>query len=219
MFNLSNYTQLQQQLHPYEASLVAVTKNQPIAALQQLYDAGQRIFAENRVQDLAVKHPQLPPDVAWHLIGHLQRNKVRQVVPLVSCIQSVDSPQLLYDINRHAAQIDRPIDVLLQVHIAAEATKFGFTPNELCAFLAQQAPHSLSHARITGLMGMATFTDNQAQISVEMQQLKALFDSCQRQFFATSAHFFQLSMGMSGDYPIALSAGSNMVRVGSLLFE
>lgn len=215
-----NLSTLQARMQGYPARLVAVTKTRTVAELEQLYAAGQRLFGENRVQELLEKQPLLPPDVQWHLIGHLQTNKVKYIAGFVSLIHSVDSLRLLEEINRQAARHGRVIPCLLQLHIAAEETKFGLSYAEADALLTDPLLASLQNTEIIGLMGMATFTDDPTQISREFAGLKAYFDGwAARPAPSPNVHFRELSMGMSGDYPLALTAGSTLVRVGSALFD
>lgn len=199
------------------AALVAVTKTKPVAMLQQAYDAGCRRFGENRVQEMAEKQPQLPADVRWHQIGHLQTNKVKYIAPFVSLIESVDSLKLLEEIDRQARRHNRVIDCLLQVYIADEKTKFGLVPDEVIDLLQSPALDGLANIRITGLMGIATNTDDEAQIRQEFKSLKQLFDAV-RSIERPNVGLTELSMGMSSDYLIAIEEGSTMVRVGSAIF-
>ncbi len=199
---------------PEGVQLVAVSKTKSTAAILEAYRAGQRDFGENKVQEMAAKHEELPKDIRWHMIGHLQRNKVKYMAGFVHLVHGVDSLRLLEEINRRGAQEKRVIDCLLQVHIAEEATKFGFDPAELEALLQGPELQPLTHVRIRGLMGMATFTEDQAQLHREFRALKALFD----RLLAGNPQADILSMGMSGDYPIALEEGSTMVRIGSSIF-
>lgn len=219
MINLQNLQLIQQQLVPYKAQLVAVTKKQSTETILQLYDAGVRVMGENKVQELLPKYEQLPKDIDWHLIGHLQTNKVKQIASFVKCIHSVDSPKLLTEIDKQAKQHNRIIKCLLQVHIATEETKFGFAPNELLLWLEQNTLGNLHHVSVIGLMGMATFTNNKTQIHHEFKQLKQLFDECKSRYWGSQDSFCELSMGMSDDYSIALDEGSTMVRIGSLLYK
>jgi pyridoxal phosphate enzyme (YggS family) len=190
-----------------KATLIAVSKTKPVEDIRALYDLGQRDFGENYVQELVEKHMLLPDDIRWHFIGHLQRNKVKYLAPFVHLIHGVDSWELLKEVDRQAAKHNRVIDCLLQVHIATEETKFGFDEQEL----AQTGdPHSFKHTRVKGLMGMASFSEDKALVRKEFSLLRSLFDA--------NPGYTVLSMGMSGDYPLALEAGSNMVRIGSLLF-
>lgn len=200
-----------------KATLVAVSKVQPIAAIQALYDLGQRDFGENYVQELLEKHERLPKDIRWHFIGHLQTNKVKYIAPFVHLIHGVDSFNLLKEINKQAAKHNRVIDCLLQVHISKEETKYGLNEKELHELVQLHKLHELKSVRITGFMGMASFTEDNDLIIKEFSQLKALYD----QYAQLSTFNFQLStlsMGMSADFQFALDAGSNMVRIGSMLF-
>lgn len=199
------------------ATLIAVTKTKPLPLLQEAYEAGCRDFGENRVQEMAEKQPQLPADVRWHQIGHLQTNKVKYIAPFVALIHSVDSLSLLTEINKQAAKNARVIDCLLQIFIAQEDTKFGLSPDEARALLQNPALDTLPNVRIMGLMGLATNTDNEAQVRQEFRGLKQLYDELsvnQRPVVV----FSELSMGMSGDYELAIEEGSTMVRVGSAIF-
>ena len=205
-----NLKQLKKEI-PEKVSLVAVSKTKSAESIQEAYNAGQRDFGENKVQEMVQKWEALPRDIQWHMIGHVQRNKVKYMAPFVHLIHGVDTQKLLLEIEKQAAKNDRVINCLLQVHIAEESSKFGFEPNEVAAVLKQN--QSLSHVNIIGLMGMATFTDDKEQIKREFQQLKSLFD----ELFASKPNPV-LSIGMSGDYPLAIATGSNMIRVGSLIF-
>ena len=199
---------------PKHVTLVAVSKTKPVSDLREAYDAGQRIFGENKVQEMTEKFEQMPKDVDWHMIGHVQTNKVKYMVPFVSLIHGVDSLKLLQEIDKQALKYHRVIDCLLQIHIAEEETKFGLDEKELAKLLQSDTYKSLQNIKVTGLMGMATFTDNQEQIKKEFTYLKSIFD----QFKIQHSQFSILSMGMSGDYEIAISCGSNMVRIGSSIF-
>ena len=199
------------------AALVAVTKTKPVALLQEAYDAGCRRFGENRVQEMAEKQPQLPADVCWHQIGHLQTNKVKYIAPFVSLIESVDSLKLLEEIDRQGRKNDRVIDCLLQVYIADEETKFGLLPAEVTDLLQSSALNDLLHIRITGLMGIATNTSDEVQIRGEFRNLKQLFEDL-KAIERPNVALRELSMGMSSDYLIAIEEGSTMVRVGSAIF-
>jgi PLP dependent protein len=199
------------------ATLVAVTKTKPVPLLREAYEAGCRHFGENRVQELVEKQPQLPSDVQWHQIGHLQTNKVKYIASFVSLIESVDSERLLVEINKQARNAGRVIDCLLQIFIADEETKFGFSPEEAIDLLQSPGLESLPNIRIVGLMGIATNTDDAAQVRAEFRGLKQLFDAvCP--ISRPNVQLYTLSMGMSGDYGIALDEGSTMVRVGSAIF-
>ena len=208
--------QIEQQIAG-RAALIAVTKTKPVNALQEAYDAGCRRFGENRVQEMAEKQPQLPADVRWHQIGHLQTNKVKYIASFVSLIESVDSLKLLEEIDRQARKHNRVIDCLLQVYIADEETKFGLLPQEATELLNSSALNELLNIRIVGLMGIATNTDNKAQIRQEFSNLKQLFEAS-KLIERHNVGLCELSMGMSGDYLIALEEGSTMVRVGSAIF-
>lgn len=198
--------------------LLAVSKTKPAAELQEAYDAGQRLFGENQVQELVEKHEQLPKDIEWHLIGHLQSNKVKYIAPFVSMIQSVDSIKLLQEINKHAQKANRIIDCLLQIYIADEETKFGLGFDEAIELLRSEEFTALKNIRICGLMGIATNTDNEKQIKEEYYELKTFFDGIKVSYFRKDDSFSILSMGMSSDYKLAIEQGSNMVRLGSTIF-
>jgi pyridoxal phosphate enzyme (YggS family) len=190
---------------------VAVSKTKPVDAIQQAYNAGHLDFGENKVQELCQKHETLPNDIRWHMIGHLQRNKVKYIAPFVHLIHGVDSERLLNEINKQGAKNNRIIDVLLQIHIAAESTKFGFSYEEAETMLSKA--NSFENVRITGLMGMASYTDNNAQLTSEFSGLQDFYIK-----FKKSNNWTTLSMGMSNDYKLAVSLGSTMIRVGSLIF-
>lgn len=200
------------------ATLVAVSKTHPAEEIKAAYDLGLRDFGENRVQELVAKQPELPEDIRWHMIGHLQRNKVKYIAPFVHMIHSVDTLKLLTEINKEAAKQQRTIKCLLQVHIALEETKFGFDDQEVIAFFEQGLYKSFPHVTISGLMGMATFTDDMKQVRYEFRYLADLFARIQEHHFEKKDCFNVLSMGMSGDYRIAIEEGSTLVRVGSLIF-
>jgi pyridoxal phosphate enzyme (YggS family) len=208
-----NLTKIKSQL-PAHVTLVAVSKTKPVADLMEAYHAGQRIFGENYVQELVEKHEALPKDIQWHFIGHLQSRKVKQLAPFVNLIHGVDSFKLLQEINKQATNNNRIIDCLLQIHIADEATKFGLDEEELNAIVTSDDFKNLENIRIVGLMGMATFTENQNQIEKEFKHLKTIFDKLKTQ----NSELKTLSMGMSGDFPLAISCGSTMVRIGSSIF-
>jgi len=203
---------------PANVTLVAVTKTRPVEILQKAYDLGLRDFGENRVQEMIEKQPVLPSDIRWHQIGHLQTNKVKYIAPFVHLIHSVDSLRLLEEINRQALKNDRVIDCLLQVYIATEESKFGLDETELMEVLDSKEYKSMANIRICGLMGMASFSDNLALVRHEFTGLKQLFDKLKSAFFAGSREFSLLSMGMSGDYNLAIEEGSTMVRIGTALF-
>lgn len=210
-------TRIRQTL-PTDVTLLAVSKTHPAEAIQEAYDAGQRCFGENKVQELIAKAPLLPQDIEWHLIGHLQTNKVRSVLPYVSLIQSVDSLKLVATIDKESAKLALSTRILLQVHIAQEETKFGFSPEELCTLIEKNAFTAYKHVQICGLMGMASLSEDEAQIRREFDSLKTLFDEIRTKNLLPVSTFQILSMGMSGDYPIAVEAGSTLVRVGSSIF-
>ena len=212
-----NISCIKQQL-PQGVNLVAVSKYHPVEVLQQAYEAGQRIFGENHVQELVAKAGQLPADIQWHMIGHLQTNKVRALMPYVAMIQSVDSIKLLRTIEKEAARIDRTVDVLLQLHVAREETKSGFAIGELLAALAVNELDNCPHVRVRGLMAMATNTDDQAQIGREFQLVSDTFKLIKGEFYASDEAFDQISMGMSDDWPLAVEHGATLVRVGSAIF-
>jgi pyridoxal phosphate enzyme (YggS family) len=201
-----------------KVSLLAVSKTKPVEDVKQAYDAGQRLFGENMVQELLEKYEHLPTDIQWHLIGHLQSNKVKYIAPFISMIQSVDSLKLLQEINKHAEKHKRVIDCLLQIYIADEETKFGLGFDEAIELLRNEEFATLKNIRIRGLMGIATNTDNKKQIKDEYYELKTFFDGIKQSFFRKDAAFDTLSMGMSSDYRIAIEQGSTMVRLGSTIF-
>lgn len=202
---------------PDNVTLVAVSKTKPVSDLMEAYQAGQRIFGENKIQEMTEKWQQMPKDIEWHMIGHVQSNKVKYMVPYVKLIHGVDSLKLLKEVNRQAVRWRKNIHCLLQIHIAEEETKFGLDENELDALLNSDEFKEMSNIKIVGLMGMATFTDNQAQIKREFDHLKSIFDKYQ-QLETANLKLETLSMGMSGDYQIAIDCGSTMVRIGSSIF-
>ncbi|MCQ6956582.1 YggS family pyridoxal phosphate-dependent enzyme [Mucilaginibacter aquariorum] len=213
-----NIKSLKKETGDINVTLLAVSKTKPAADLQQAYDAGQRLFGENTVQELVEKQEQLPKDIEWHLIGHLQTNKVKYIAPFVSMIQSVDSLKLLQEINKHAEKNKRVIDCLLQIYIADEETKFGLGFDEAIELLRSEEYATLKNIRIRGLMGIATNTDVEKQIKDEYYELKTFFDGIKVSFFRKEESFDTLSMGMSSDYKVAIEQGSNMVRLGSTIF-
>jgi pyridoxal phosphate enzyme (YggS family) len=202
---------------PEHVALVAVSKTKPIEDLMKAYDAGQRIFGENKIQEMEGKWEQMPKDIQWHMIGHVQTNKVKFMAPFVSLIHGVDSFKLLKEVNKQALKNDRIIDCLLQMHIAEEETKFGLDDDELNSILASSTFREMKNIRITGLMGMATFTDNQDQVKKEFSHLKSIYDKLQSQKIE-NCQLNTLSMGMSGDYKLAIECGTTMVRIGSSIF-
>jgi pyridoxal phosphate enzyme (YggS family) len=200
------------------ARLIAVSKTKPLEMLQEAYQGGQRIFGENKVQELVQKYEALPKDIEWHLIGHLQSNKVKYIAPFVAMIHGVDSYKLLENINKEGAKNQRVIPCLLQIFIAQEETKFGLNPDELYSLLEQLNQTPLPYVQICGLMGMASNVADATQVSNEFKGLKNLFDKVKSQYFDHQASFKEISMGMSGDYPLAIKEGATLVRVGSLIF-
>jgi len=203
---------------PEHVKLVVVTKTITPDIIKDAYDAGQRAFGENRVQELLAKYTELPSDIEWHLIGHLQTNKVKFVVPFIHLIHSVDSLKLLAEINKEAGKINRTTDCLLQIHIAQEETKFGLSCEEAWSILNSNEFKEFRNVRITGLMGMTTFTENTKQIEHEFALLTTYFKEIKDKWFSSHYYFRELSMGMSGDYKLALAAGSTIIRIGSLIF-
>jgi pyridoxal phosphate enzyme (YggS family) len=203
---------------PSDVTLVAVTKTKPVADLEEVYSAGQRIFGENKVQEMVDKYDQLPKDIQWHLIGHLQTNKVKFIAPFVAMIHSVDSLKLLQEINKEAKKNNRNIDCLLQFHIAEEETKFGLSLEEAKESLETREFVEMQNISIVGVMGMASFTDNKETIIHEFRTLESYFQIIKSHFFKFNHEFKEISMGMSGDYLIAIEEGSTMIRVGSSIF-
>lgn len=198
--------------------LVAVSKTKPLEDLKEAYEAGIRDFGENKVQELQDKQPQMPEDVRWHMIGHLQRNKVKYIAPYVHLIHGVDSFKLLKEIDKQGAKVNRQIPVLLQIHIAEEESKFGFDRAELEEMLSKPEFQAMKNVEVRGLMGMATFTENQGQVRKEFRGLKSQFEELKSQSLPDFIKMEELSMGMSGDYLIAQEEGSTMVRIGSAIF-
>lgn len=203
---------------PSGARLIAVSKTKPVEMLQEAYDAGQRLFGENKALEMRDKHEALPKDIEWHFIGHLQSNKVKYIAPFVSLVHSVDSLQILQELNKHAAKNGRVIDCLLQFHTASEETKFGMDMGEVEELLGSDEYKAMENVRIVGVMGMATNTPDRDLIRREFAQLKSYFDQLKSTHFAAEPSFKEISMGMSGDYQIALEEGSTLVRVGSSIF-
>lgn len=210
-------TRLQKEL-PEGVKLLAISKYQPIEAIQEAYDAGQRMFGENHIQEMAAKAAVLPKDIEWHFTGHVQTNKIKYMAPFVSLVHAVDSFRLLREIDKHAAKHNRRIDCLLQIHIAQEDTKYGLTIDECRRLLANEPWRELEHVRITGLMAMGSNTDDMEQVRREFRQMKQLFDELRATYFANVPSFCQLSEGMTDDYPIAIEEGSTIVRIGSMIF-
>ena len=203
---------------PENVTLIAVSKTKPNTCILEAYNTGQRVFGENKVQELVDKYEALPKDIEWHLIGHLQSNKVKYIAPFVSLIHAVDSLKLLTEINKQALKNNRTIHCLLQFHIAKEDTKFGLNMDEAKQLLSSNDYQQLKNITIVGVMGMATFTDDTVQIANEFSQLHAIFQELKTTFFSQQPTFKELSMGMSGDYAIAIEKGSTMIRVGSNIF-
>ena len=203
---------------PEGCRLVAISKYHPVEAIQEAYDAGQRIFGENHVQELVEKEAILPKDIQWHLTGHLQTNKVKYIAPFVSLIHAVDTLKLLKEIDKQAKKADRVIDCLLELHIAKEETKWGFSKEELMQMLEEGEWKELQNVHICGLMMMASFTDDTAQIRSEFQLAKHIYDEVKNKYFPHDSYFCELSMGMSHDYTIAIEEGATLVRVGTKIF-
>ena len=212
-----NISHIRSQL-PSTVKLVAVSKTKPVSDIFEAYNVGQRLFGENRFQELLNKKDLLPSDIEWHFIGHLQSNKVKYIVPFIGMIQSVDSHRLLATINSEALRNGRVIDCLLQIHIASEESKSGFSMHDLYENLQSENILNLRNVRICGVMGMATFTSDIAQIKKEFAYLKDCFNSLKNNYFSSIPEFTEISMGMSGDYEIAIKEGSTMIRIGSLIF-
>jgi len=213
-----NIKSLKKETEADKVILLAVSKTKPVTDIQEAYDAGQRLFGENLVQEMVEKYDQLPKDIEWHLIGHLQTNKVKYIAPFVSMIQSVDSLKLLQEINKHAEKAGRVIDCLLQIYIADEETKYGLGFDEAIELLRSEEFSTLKNIRIRGLMGIATNTDNEKQIKEEYYELNTFFEGIKVSYFRKEESFDILSMGMSSDYKLAIEQGSNMVRLGSTIF-
>ncbi len=212
----AHYQSLSREVAAAGARLVAVTKTHPIAVIQEMYDLGHRDFGENRVAELQDKYTSLPKDINWHFIGHLQSNKAREIVPFVHLVHSGDSLKLLRELDKRSPE--RRIDVLLQYHIAREESKYGLTEAGGMELLEEVQTTPLKHVRIVGVMGMATYTEDESVVSTEFRRLHEIFTALKERYFAEDPAFSEISMGMSGDYPIALAQGSTLVRIGSLLF-
>lgn len=198
--------------------LIAVSKTQPLEKVEAAYQAGQRLFGENKVQEMVSKYEALPKDIQWHMIGHLQTNKVKLIAPFVSLIHSVDSIRLLEEVNKQGQKINRVIPCLLQVYIAREETKFGFEPDEILDLAEKPLPHLYPFVKIVGLMGMASFTTNHVEVSKEFRSLKMLFDQVKKLSLPANMEMTELSMGMSADYKLAVAEGSTLVRIGTAIF-
>ena len=203
---------------PSNVTLIAVSKTKPVSDLQEAYDAGQRIFGENKALEMRDKHQVLPEDIQWHFIGHLQTNKIKYIASFVTLIHAIDSLSLLEAVDKEAAKNNRVIDCLLQFHIAQEETKFGLDLEEARAMLESESYKKLKNINICGVMGMATFTDDSAQVRNEFKSLKNIFETLKENYFVGNESFMEISMGMSDDYPIAIEEGATMVRVGSKIF-
>ena len=203
---------------PSRTRLIAVSKTKPVEMLQEAYDAGQRLFGENKALEMRNKHEQLPKDIEWHFIGHLQTNKVKYIAPFVRLIHSIDSLQLLQTVEKESVKNDRIIDCLLQFHIATEETKFGLDMDEARSLLESPEYKSMEHVRICGVMGMATNTDDMVLVRKEFRTLHDIFETLKKEYFADRDAFCEISMGMSHDYQIAVEEGSTLVRVGSSIF-
>lgn len=203
---------------PSNVKIVAVSKFHSNEEIMEAYNAGQRLFGESRVQELVQKQQELPKDIEWHFIGNLQRNKVKQIAPFVTLIHSLDSERLMREIEKQGCANNRVIPCLLQIHIADEDTKSGFSPEECRKFLSEGRWRECRHVKISGLMGMATFTEDEKKVKNEFDQLKSLFDEFKELHFKDDADFKEVSMGMTGDYPLAIESGSTIVRIGTLIF-
>jgi len=217
MVNIERYCQIKEKLPP-TVKLVAVSKTKPIDDIEKLYQIGQRCFGENKAQELKIKQEALPQDIEWHFIGHLQSNKIKYIAPFVSLIHSIDSYNLLQEVNKHAAKLQRTIPCLLQFHIAEEDTKFGFSWKEAEMMLQDHHFYLLQNIEIQGVMGMATFTEDQNQIIKEFRHLHDIFIHLKELYFANNNHFKEISMGMTDDYQLAIAEQSSMVRIGSAIF-
>ena len=214
----ANLEQVKKSFQNPNCKLVAVSKTKPLSDLQAAYAAGIRDFGENKVQEIQAKQPEMPTDTLWHMIGHLQSNKIKYIAPFIHLIHGVDSFKLLAEIDKQGKKIDRPIPVLLQIHIATEESKFGFDIDELEAMLSSTEFTNLTHVQIQGLMGMASFTENQEEIRTEFRGLKQLYEDLKKRALPSFVNLHELSMGMSGDYQIAQEEGSTIVRIGSSIF-
>ena len=212
------FREILKKVHAHDAELVAVSKTKSAAEIMEVYEMGHRIFGENRALELRDRQPDLPDDIQWHMIGHLQRNKVKYVAPFVAFIHSVDSQRLLKEIDKQAARHDRVIPVLLQFHIAEESSKYGFSREEAGEMLSGDLIKKLDHVDIQGVMGMATLTEDRDQIRREFRELRAIYEDLKRKYFHGKESFRHISMGMSADYDIALEEGATLVRIGSLIF-
>ncbi|WP_303311931.1 YggS family pyridoxal phosphate-dependent enzyme [Hymenobacter sp. BT730] len=208
----------EQELAGTSCRLVVVTKTHPVARLREAYEAGSRLFGENRVQEMVAKQPELPADIEWHLIGHLQTNKVKYIAPFVHTVESIDSLKLLVELEKQAARYGRVIQGLLQFHIAEEEAKTGLSLPEAEAILQSAEYQAMRHVQLTGVMGVATFTKDENQLRREFRELKGYFDLLKSRYFADQPAFREISMGMSSDYKLAIAEGSTLIRVGSAIF-
>ena len=213
----NNINDIRKQL-PAQVRLIAVSKFKPAEDILEAYEAGQRLFGENKAQEMTAKHEVLPKDIEWHFIGHLQTNKIKYIIPFVHCIHSIDSAHLLAEVERHAAKAGRVVPCLLQFHIATEETKFGFSMEEAEEMLQSADFKNWKHVEICGVMGMASNTENSSQVRQEFRHLKTIFDHLKNKYFPQQEIFREISMGMTGDYPIAVEEGSTLVRIGSAIF-
>jgi len=212
-----NLGQIKKNLPP-NVKLVAVSKTKTTKQILELYNQGQVVFGENKVQEISEKQPLLPQDIEWHFIGHLQTNKIKYIASFIHLIHSIDSLKLLIEVNKQAVKFNRVINCLLQFHIAEEESKFGLDYEEACELLTSAAFHQLNNVKICGVMGLATFTTNQSQVKNEFQNLKSIFDQLKKNYFFDKEDFREISMGMSDDYLLAIESGSTIVRIGSALF-
>lgn len=215
--NIEKYYEIKNSL-PSNVQLIAVSKFKPAEDIQTLYDEGQRAFGENKAQEMKSKHEILPQDIQWHFIGHLQTNKIKYIAPYVAMIHSIDSGDLLAEVNKYAVKNERVIPCLLQFHIADEETKFGFDLEECEKMLASEMFASLKNVKICGVMGMGTFTEDMDQVRGEFKHLREIFEHLKQKYFADKDYFTEISMGMTDDYPIAIEEGSTLIRVGSAIF-
>jgi PLP dependent protein len=213
-----NIAQFEEKLQGSGCRLVAVSKNKPVSLIHEAYFAGHRLFGENKAQEMQAKYEELAQDIEWHMIGHLQRNKVKYIAPFVQLIQSVDSLRLLEEIEKQAIRYNRTIDCLLQFYIAEEESKFGLSLEEAEELLRSEEFRAMNHVRITGVMGVATNTDNQDQLRKEFRNLRSYFEKLKEQYFQEETAFREISMGMSADFDIAIAEGSTLIRVGSAIF-
>ena len=214
----ANISAIKKEIGTSNVKLIAVSKTKPVESILEAYEAGHRLFGENMVQELVEKHEKLPKDIEWHLIGHLQTNKVKYIAPFINLIHSVDSLKLIQEINKQALKHDRIIDCLLQLEIADEETKFGMDMAEAIEFLRSKEFQELKNVRICGVMGIATFTDNPNMTAEEFYELKTFFNGLKDTFFRKDPAFKEISMGMSGDYHLAIEKGSTLIRLGSTIF-